>query len=243
MKTFKDFLNESINDKGIFKAVFIIGMPGAGKSYTVKQLGGNIGPKIVNTDKAAEFLAKQHGQDVNAETWSKTFKDTALRITRNSLSSYLNGMLPLFIDGTSNDASNLLHRMGILESLGYDVGIVYVKTPLELALKRVEKRNETLNRKVDLDFVREVHERTEDNVAFLKSKAGFFVEIVNTEDTYTDEVINKAFKKTQAFFGGELVNPIGKRHIQQLRDAKQAYLSPEIIELPALQKKVDGWYK
>ena len=34
--SFEQFLlNESINDKGILKAIFIVGLPGAGKSYTV----------------------------------------------------------------------------------------------------------------------------------------------------------------------------------------------------------------
>lgn len=243
MTTFKQYLNESINDRGIFKAVFIVGVPGAGKSYTVKQLSGTVSPRVVNTDKAAEFLASQYGKEINSETWRKEFKDTALRVTKNSLSSYLNGMLPLFIDGTSNDASNLLHRMGILESLGYDVGVVYVKTPLEAALKRVQKRNENSNRKVDLDFVRGVYERTDDNISFIKAKAGFFVEIANDGEEYNDEVINKAFKKTQSFFNSDVTNPIGKRHTQRLKELKEKYLSPEIIPLSALKNKVEGWYR
>ena len=57
MPTFKQFISESINDKGIFKAVFVIGLPGAGKSYTVSQLRGSVSPKVVNTDIAAEFWA------------------------------------------------------------------------------------------------------------------------------------------------------------------------------------------
>ena len=52
-------LNEGLYDKGIFKAVFLAGGPGSGKSYVAKQLFGipdrfNIsiaGLKIVNQDK------------------------------------------------------------------------------------------------------------------------------------------------------------------------------------------------
>jgi hypothetical protein len=243
MKTFKEFLNEGINDKGIFKAVFVIGIPGSGKSYTVSTLSGGVGPRIVNTDKATEYLAAKSGGAVDPTTWAKEYRDTALRITKNSLSAYLNGMLPLFVDGTSNDASNLLHRMGILESLGYDVGIVYVNTSLEDALARVEKRNATTKRQVDLDFVKKVHERTEANVEFLRGKVSFFVDVKNSGDEYTDEVMMKAFKKAQTFFSSAISNPIGARHIEKLKASGGKYLTPDIMSMDTLKNKVDGWYK
>ena len=60
-------LIESINDKGLFKALFIVGMPYAGKSYTVSEITGEISPRIVNTDKPLEHLAKMKGIDLDAE--------------------------------------------------------------------------------------------------------------------------------------------------------------------------------
>ena len=36
----KDLLFEGVNDPGIFKAVFLAGGPGSGKTYVVKQLFG-----------------------------------------------------------------------------------------------------------------------------------------------------------------------------------------------------------
>ena len=35
MKTFLDFLSEGVNDPAIFKAVFLAGGPGSGKSFIV----------------------------------------------------------------------------------------------------------------------------------------------------------------------------------------------------------------
>ncbi len=35
-----DILLEGVNDPGIFKAVFLAGGPGSGKTFVVKQLGG-----------------------------------------------------------------------------------------------------------------------------------------------------------------------------------------------------------
>ena len=124
MMTFKQFIDESINDKGILKAVFVVGIPGAGKSYTIKQLTGGVAPKIVNTDKATEFLSKKFEIESNSETWKSFFRDKTRPMTTAMLTNYLNGMLPLFVDGTSNDVSNVLGRAGILESLGYDVGLL-----------------------------------------------------------------------------------------------------------------------
>lgn len=47
---FSKFLTESINDKGKFKAIFIIGIPGSGKTYTISKLKGIISPRVINTD-------------------------------------------------------------------------------------------------------------------------------------------------------------------------------------------------
>ena len=59
-----DILLEGVNDPGIFKAVFLAGGPGSGKTFVVKQLFGipdrlNIsasGMKMVNSDKELKFL-------------------------------------------------------------------------------------------------------------------------------------------------------------------------------------------
>ena len=65
-----DLLNEGVNDPGIFKAVFLAGGPGSGKSYVASQLFGipekvNIsayGLKLVNQDTELEnFLKKYFG--------------------------------------------------------------------------------------------------------------------------------------------------------------------------------------
>ena len=56
-KPFADFidlpeLEEGVNDPAIFKAVFLAGGPGSGKSFMVGQTGLNsLGFKIVNSDQ------------------------------------------------------------------------------------------------------------------------------------------------------------------------------------------------
>lgn len=242
MISFKQFISEGINDKGILKAVFVIGIPGAGKSYTVKLLNGPVTPRVINTDKAGEFLSLKLKTPINSKTWSEVFKDSATRITRNSIAGYLDGMLPLFVDGTSNDASNLLHRMGILESLGYDVGIVYVSTSLEVAKARAKAREAEIGRAVDDSFIEEVHSRSEENAQYLKSKVHFFKEIKN-DGALDNEAMMKAFKAVQSFFEAPVENPVGKRALEKLKEEKQKYLVPSVVSKEILEKKVDGWYK
>lgn len=242
MLTFKEFIAESIEDKGIFKAIFIVGSPGSGKSYTIKKLMGQVQPVIVNTDKAVEFISNKRDAKISAAEWAD-YGDTALRITKAQLSNYLNSMLPLFIDGTSNNTSNLLHRIGILESLGYDVGMVHVKTDWETVKANINARNAEINRQVDLDFAETVFSQSAENISFLKNKVSFFREFNNTHGVMDNAELDDIFKHVQKFFSAPLLNPVGKRNVQALRDAKQKYLTPEIITDAMLNNKTQGWYR
>lgn len=239
----KFLLTESINDKGRFKALFVIGSAGAGKSYTIDQLNGVITPKIINTDRFLEFYAKKIGVKATPDNWQSMFRDKTKSTTEKMTYHYLNGLLPLFIDSTSNNVSNIISRAAVLESIGYDIGYVFVNANIETVLKRVQLRNNTIDREVDLDFVKKVHSKVNDDVEFLRNKGNFFLEINNSEGELTNEVINTIFKKAQGFFNGELKNPIGKRIIEELESTKQKYLVPEVYSDEDLKKKVERWYK
>ena len=241
MRTFRQYLDESINDKGILKAIFVVGLPGAGKSYTIKQLHGVVSPRIVNTDKAAEFLATKWGKIVTSTSWAQDFKDTAHRMTSNTLLGYVDGMLPLFVDGTSNDPSNILHRMGILKSLGYDIGVVFVNADVELAIERAAARAATSKREVDVEFIRKVARDNRANVSYLKNEASFYREITNN-GVLDDDVMQEAFTKVAGFFAAPVKNPIGSRMLDEMREKKVSYLS-DMIPRTVLAKKIEGWYK
>jgi tRNA uridine 5-carbamoylmethylation protein Kti12 len=240
--TFRQFLDESINDAGLFKAIFVTGEPGSGKSYTVSRLKGAIEPRIVNTDKATEYLARKFGRPVTYKNWP-FFKDSAHRMTSVQLYSYLNGMLPLFIDGTSNDVSNILHRAGILESLGYDVGMIYIETSLETSLRRAKERPSKVGRVVDADFIKKVHEQTEANEKYFQGKFDFFKVLHNDDNELTDELLLAAYRKVQGFYASDVANPVGQQHLKSLRQQGGKYLVPTAMSAEQLKKKADGWYK
>jgi predicted ABC-type ATPase len=242
MKTFRQFLDESINDAGLFKAIFVTGEPGSGKSYTVSRLAGDVQPRVVNTDRASEFLARKFKRAVTSENWP-FFKEAAQRMTSGALYSNLNGMLPLFIDGTSNDVSNILHRTGILESLGYDVGMIFVDTSLETSIRRANERAQKVGRVIDEDFIRQVHEQTAADQRYFQGKFDFFKVLKNDDNELTDDLLLDAYRKVQGFYAAPVSNPVGRQVLDKLRKQGSKYLVPTIMPEEQLRKKTEGWYK
>ena len=54
-------MDEGVNDPHIFKAVFLAGGPGSGKSFVAKKILGGTGLRSINSDEVYEFLMKKQG--------------------------------------------------------------------------------------------------------------------------------------------------------------------------------------
>lgn len=249
MTSFKDYISESINDKGIFKAIFVVGLSGAGKSYSISKLTGEISPVIVNTDRAAEYLAKKLQINVSSEAWHSILGDKSKKMTKESLKNYINGMVPLFIDGTTQSIERILHRVGILESIGYDVGVVYINSSLQRAKERAKEREQQTGRAVDPEFIelthiRSVESRNEsENMTFLEYRVGYFKEIINDTDELGNKELEQAYNSVQSFFKAQIKNPIGRRAVNEIVKNKAKYLVPQIISERELSEKIEGWYR
>jgi predicted kinase len=245
MKTFKQFIDESINDKGALKAIFLAGTPGAGKSYTASKISGGIEPRVVNTDKMLEFLAKKnnvslkHDGTENSDSQYRELVDKSKHLTKSQLVQYINSMNPLIIDGTSSNINNLVQRVGMLEFFGYDVGMVWVDTDFDTAVSRVMQRDRT----VPVEVIEKVYQQAEENKEYYKSKFDFFVEIKNGHGELTNEALMGAFKAAQSFYTGEVNNPIGRRNLEKLKDSNSGYMSPILYDIEEIQKRVSLWYR
>ena len=66
MKTFQQ-IQEGVYDPNIFKAIFLAGGPGSGKSYVVRRSTGGLGMKIVNSDDIYEKMLKDAGLETTPE--------------------------------------------------------------------------------------------------------------------------------------------------------------------------------
>lgn len=233
-------LQESVNDKGLFKAVFICGIPGAGKSYTTGKLtDGAIQPRIVNSDKVYEFLGKKGATDITkaGAAWTEVGSQVMLT-TSNMLAQYINGMLPLFIDSTSSSPANLLRRKGILESFGYDCALVWIDVDLDTALIRAKQRE----RDVPEEFIRATFEQATKARDYLMSRFDMVLPLSNSEGQLTDAVLQQAFKSTTAFYNGELQNYIGADTIEKLKQSGEKYLVPTVRTAQQINHVVSAWY-
>ena len=59
MITYEHFLKEGVYDPNIFKAVFMEGGPGSGKSWVAGRTMGGLGLKVINSDDPFEKYLKQ----------------------------------------------------------------------------------------------------------------------------------------------------------------------------------------
>lgn len=234
----KSLLPESVNSKGVFKAIFMSGIPGSGKSYVISQIkDGNIQPKIVNTDTFIEYISKTVGYDINSKNYD-LFKDNVKKLTVNQLALYINAVLPLFVDGTSNSLKNLFRREGILKSFGYDTGMVWINTDLDVAIERASKRA----RHVPEDFIRQVHESLEKNKEYYQSHFKFFVEIENHSGELDDRVIKSAYTRCREFFNSPIQNPVGVENYNKLIKSSGNLVPTIYKDINSITNVVNGWY-
>ena len=147
MKTFYE-LQEGLYDPNIFKAFFLAGGPGSGKSYVVKKTTGGTGLKSVNSDEAFEHLLTKAGLSLKMPPEEFERKEVqrarAKELTKAKQKNYLEGRLGLIIDGTGKNADKILKQKAGLEEIGYDTYMIFVNTSLDVALQRNAARSRSL---------------------------------------------------------------------------------------------------
>jgi shikimate kinase len=214
--SFKTYLEEGVNDPSIFKAVFMAGGPGSGKSFVVGQTALQpLGFKLINTDTAFEKFLKDvkleatpeniyspQGQEIRAKAKDLTSKQKKLA---------LKGRLGLVIDGTGKDYSNILQQKQELERLGYDTMMIFVNTDIETA----EARNNRRDRSLPADEVKNMWKSVQNNIGkFQKLFKGNMVIVDNSEDQDVKKSTLDAYKDVVKFSKSPIKNPTAKRWIK-----------------------------
>ena len=192
----EDLIQEGVYDPGIFKAVFLMGGPGSGKSTVVNQLSFKaLGLKIVNTDKSFEAGLKKAGQTLDLKTVPADIRDPirkkAKRQTTRMLDRYIDGRLGLIFDTTSANASKIKSYLNMLNHLGYESKMVYVSASLDNA----QKRNSMRARKLPPEIVKKDWDRSQKNIDIMKKIfRKDFVQVTNDDD------LSSLQKKTNSLF-------------------------------------------
>ena len=144
MITYEQFLKEGVYDPNIFKAVFMAGGPGSGKSHIAGKTTGGLGLKIINSDSAFERYLKQEGLSLkmpDSETVERDVeRERAKKVTASKKYLAVRGRLGIIIDGTGHKYDKVAGQSAMLEQLGYETSMVFVNTSLEVALHRNEQR-------------------------------------------------------------------------------------------------------
>ena len=233
-------LQESINDRSLLKAIFVAGIPAAGKSYTVSQISdGAIPLKVVNTDHVIEFFHRKGLIDMRNKSEQRSVLDQAKTTTKEETYHWINGLLPLIVDSTSANEQNIIRRKGLLQSIGYDVAMVWVNVDVETAVSRASQRD----RAVDEEFIRRSHEAAEENKEYFRANFPNFVEVSNSGTPIDASTLSAAVKAASAFLNQSVGNPTGKRLLGAMQKAGTKYLTPEVYNEQHLRNLVDSWYK
>lgn len=189
LNEFNQPVNEGPNDPHIFKAIFMAGSPGAGKTTIAKQLFSGTGLKVLNVDNFHN-LAKINNKEIN----HKRFHNLASK----QRDIYQLGRLGLLIDGTARRIDRTEAIKEKLDELGYDSIMVFVNTDLETCLQRAEEREQGLgdNRHIDPEIIKQFWKQTQKNLGLLQNIFGqnAFYLIDNSHDANTSIVSRRIHK-------------------------------------------------
>ena len=222
MLNFNDFLynqeaiNEGVYDKNIFKAFFLAGGPGSGKSWVSARTLMGQGMKVINSDDGFENYAKKVGLELKMtnmsafQTKQKNFLRT--RAKRGTMSMHqhaIDGRLGMIMDSTARDTARIEAEAQSMRYLGYDTYMVFVNTTLEVALKR----NELRPRSVPEPIVINSHRQIQKNIPKLRAIFGFknFVEVDNNVEA--EDVNIKVYKEIQKLVRSKPSSPMAQAWI------------------------------
>lgn len=197
----EDILLEGVYDQGIFKAVFMMGGPGSGKSEVVNKLSLKaLGLKLVNTDAAFESGLKKAGLSLDLRKIDANVRDSirakAKKLTGNAMDRYIMGRLGMIFDTTSAKKGKIEKYKKMLDSLGYEYKMIYVKT----SHSNAQKRNQMRPRKLPAEIVTKDWEAAEANARQLKSLFGKDFYVVENDDTLA--ALGKKTDKLYSFLMG-----------------------------------------
>ena len=197
MKTFQDFINEGVNDPGIFKAFFTAGGPGSGKSHVARESGaGKMNPyglKVVDSDPLFTKMLKDAGKATTAKDIysdeGQAIRDRAKALIAKQEKNYMEGRLGMLIDGTGKDYNKIKNSSDKLRKIGYDTYMIFVNTSLDVALQR----NEARPRSLDEDEVKKMWDAVQKNMGKFQSYFGRSSFLLVDNNSAGEDVFTKIF--------------------------------------------------
>jgi predicted kinase len=247
MKLF-DIINEGVYDPGIFKAIFLAGGPGSGKSFVGSDLVGipkggfsgmdmsfaPSGVKLVNSDPEFEYFLKKIGIDPKdlANLTDEEFKKAtegessprakAKKIKDARERLYTQGRLGLLIDGTGDDYGKIKKKNVELKKLGYDTYMLFINTTLEVA----QQRNAQRDRKLPEKLVKSIWTDVQKNLGRFQGLFGSNFKIIDNSEKKVAKGGSKLFPKEfytalNKFMKSPVKSGLAKRWIKRQLELKK----------------------
>ena len=200
MKEFKSFkeqyLQEGVYDPGIFKAYFLAGGPGSGKTFVTKSAFAGTGLKLINSDDVLTRYLNKEGLSLKMPEDEQEKRDElrqkAKITTQNRLDLYIQGRLGCIMDGTARDYGKISTQQRLFKFLGYQTIMMFINTSLDVALERNEKRA----RSVPENIVRTNWNKVQGNMgkfqALFQAKNFHIIDNSNSEKELVTATLNRA---------------------------------------------------
>ena len=151
MIDFQQYITEGVYDPNIFKAFFLAGGPGSGKSWVSARTLSGMGLKVINSDDIFAAALKKENMSLNFAISDPEevkrrdeIRAKAKARTGVQLKLALEGRLGLILDSTARDYARISNEARLMKNLGYDTYMVFVNTSLEVALQRNSMRDRVL---------------------------------------------------------------------------------------------------
>lgn len=220
MKSYEQILSEGLYDPNIFKAFFLAGGPGSGKSFVARNVFTGTGLKLVNSDIVFENSLKKAGLSLSMPDEEQYFRDIlrtrAKAIVDNQIDLYVKGRLGLVIDATGRDYNIISRQFSALQLLGYDCYMVFVNTSLEVALERNSKRE----RVVPEYITKNSWQSVQNNIGRFQNLFGLSNFVVVDNSRSEQELVTLTMNKVNAVVRRFLTTPI-KSYIAKRWMAKE----------------------
>lgn len=235
-------VEEGVNDPHIFKAIFLAGGPGSGKSYVSGKMTGQksvmTGLKVVNSDDMYEYLMSRQGMSMSPEdVWSDKGQDTrnrAKQLTQTKEQKYLDGRLGLILDGTGKDVEKVTRQKEKLEAMGYDCMMLFINTSEDVAIARDAKRE----RSVGAQAVSKMWKNVQDNIMKFQQLFGAanFHVVDNSgglEDPERAKNFSNVEKSIDKFINTPPTKRAAKKWIQQQKTGRLQKNTPDTGDVSA----------
>lgn len=213
-------LDEGPNDPHIFKAVFLAGGPGSGKSYVSSKLLSGTGLRVVNSDDIYEYLMNKQNLALDPETifspQGQEIRGKAKELTKKRRGHYLDGRIGIIIDGTGKDVAKVEAESEKLRELGYETMMLFVNTSLDIA----QERNQQRPRKLDPKEVEKMWNAVQQNIMSFQQVFGAsnFHVVDNSgglEDPKRAAQFNEVYRAVQKFINTPPKMPAAKAWLKQ----------------------------